>query len=133
MKQKFLLEFEKKNKIIFLGLYHLWNSIYFGCHVIISVSNQILHLMSMQAAVTDMYPNFYKFRMYVFGVICVLCCFSGLCLLPSVRTNIILKSRFSNENINVTTICLIMRYIFSVLNLDYRNRGLSSTDSGCVK
>ncbi|KAK9695435.1 Sodium:neurotransmitter symporter family [Popillia japonica] len=67
----------------YLSLYHLWNSIYFGCHVIISVSNQILHLMSMQAAVTDMYPNFYKFRMYVFGVICVLCCFSGLCLLPS--------------------------------------------------
>ncbi|GJQ77218.1 hypothetical protein Trydic_g14887 [Trypoxylus dichotomus] len=66
----------------YLSLPQLWTFFYFGSNIIISICNQVLHLISMQVAITDMYPNFHKFRVYVFGVICIFSAFIGLCVLP---------------------------------------------------
>nr|XP_022917223.1 creatine transporter-like [Onthophagus taurus] len=82
----------------------LWSSLFFISCICLIVSNQMLHLFSIQMTITDMYPNFAKYRTYLLAGCCLFGCVAGI-LLQSKTIYVAAKYAIENAMDNLVVIC----------------------------
>ncbi|KAI4459017.1 sodium:neurotransmitter symporter family [Holotrichia oblita] len=58
----------------FMGIPQLWSCVYFGLCILLNLNQQITHLIMMEKALSDIYPNLSRYTKYVLTFFCIFTC-----------------------------------------------------------
>ncbi|KAK9744545.1 Sodium:neurotransmitter symporter family [Popillia japonica] len=102
----------------FMGIPQLWSCVYFGLCILLNLNQQLTHLIMMEKALSDIYPNLSRYTRYVLTFFCIFTCIVSSLFLSKdsflTYKEICYVIANNNEMFNVVVMCILVCWIYGV-------------------